>query len=159
METSAYIVTVNALYGKNGDVNAQQIYQALLEDRFWAFSSYAWHLKRIKPGDRFVVYAAGGHNGYFVAFATVADSVSEKTPDSPECRVLQDLGIDYLFDWVVPLKDIIMVDHLKVRLKDLVSQLQFISNKRYYGVHIRNAVIRIPESDLNTLLHACVPNS
>lgn len=131
-----------------GSVSATHIADVLLSQEFWAFSPHTPVQSKLKPQDRILIYLAGPSRRHFVAEALLASHVFDANESHKD--VLGSLGITY-FSKIVALKQIRRFDS-PIPIAPLVHDLHFIRNKRYYGHHLRHAIIRIPERDFDLIV-------
>lgn len=131
-------------------VTAVDIKDILLSYGFWAFTERAPLQTRLCVGDEILIYLAGLGRREFVAIATIASTVEPLLPESKESHILLNLGMKFLRN-KIGLKDIYPLAHT-VKIAPLVKELQFIVNKKYYGLHLRHPIVRIFEDDYRLIL-------
>ena len=131
-------------------MSAATIGERLIAAGFWAFTESSKVWRRICVGDNILIYLAGPRNRRFIASA-IADSVAQEVTKD-EAAVLKDLGLVFL-SRAVRLRNIRQFQS-PVAIRPLVSHLDFITEKKNYGLHLRLPVVRMSEKDFNTVLRA-----
>lgn len=132
-------------------VSAIDIKNTLLAHCFWSFSETAPLRGKLKEGDRVLIYLAGKGRREFVAVATVANEAKELMKGSKEKEILSGLGIGYL-KYMVQLKDIVSLS-VSIKIAPLIDKLNFITEKKNYGLHLRLPIVRINSSDFELILN------
>lgn len=139
-----YIIFINNI--KFGEIlcKAQEIMEYLLEKKIWAFSSNAANQKYLDKDDRAVVYLAGKGNRYFAADFTIASKSYEVKLDSNEQ------------DWLAMFPIRIEIDNINIwaerlPIEDVIAQLNFIKDKKNYGLYFRQATKVIDEKDFSLI--------
>lgn len=128
-------------------VAAEKIADVLLARGYWAFTEAAPLRTRLRPGDRVLIYLAGPGRRHFVARARIASST--QPVDAAKTRDLESLGLS-IFPYAVLLGEIERF-RVPVSIKPLIPRLNFISEKRNYGLHLRLPIIRIPQADFDLI--------
>lgn len=124
---------------------AEEIMNFLLEKNKWAFSLNAPNLKYLNEGDRAVIYLAGKGRRYFWADLTIASTPYEVRPEPNEPDWLT------MFPIRIDIRDIkIWTERLPIG--DVLAQLDFITDKKNYGLYFRQSNRIIEERDYSLIL-------
>lgn len=137
-----YIFTVAG----SGDLTVRKILRARLESQSWPLNRETPHQEALSDDDRVLFYGTGtGPDGQrFLASARIAgpaQSISRGTSHSKEWR-----GKAYSASAQVPIQDPTLFSD-PVKIRPLLSDLEFIGNEKYWGVHLMGGVRRIPPGD------------
>jgi len=124
---------------------AKDIMNFLLEKKLWAFSTNAPNLKYLSEGDRVVIYLAGKGNRFFNADFTIANKPNEVKPEPNEP------------DWLTMFPIRIDINNIRLwaeqlPISDVISQLEFIKDKKNYGLYFRQSTRVIEESDFSIIV-------
>lgn len=124
---------------------AEEIMNSLLENNLWAFSYNAPNLKYLNEGNRVVAYLAGKGNRYFAADFTIASKPYEAQPEPSEPEWLG------MFPFRIDVRDIkIWEKHLPIG--DVLAHLDFIKDKKNYGLYFRRSIKVVEEKDFLIIL-------
>lgn len=141
-----FLIVVNNI--RHGDVtmNGADIVTFLLSRRVWIFPDHA-PIKRFQVGDRLIIYV-GGRVHVFVAEARIASVPAPLSP--PLLSDLERMGLGW-FRWFVRLKN---ERHLKPprSIISLIPKLDFVTDKKNYGLALRLGVRRIDDRDAARIL-------
>lgn len=143
-----YIFIVSRLDTGQARVNARHIADTLLSNNLWLFSSAAPHIKRLDRGDQALIYLAGPGERVFVAVVELGEPVRKAT--DAERKLLSDLGLTW-FSLASQLESVKRFA-TDVPIAPLVSELEFIGNKEYYGHYLRQAVKHIDQCDFQLVV-------
>ena len=119
----------------------------LLDNSIWAFGETAPNLKLISPNDKVIIYLAGKERRIFSANFTVLTKpyILETSETAPEWLRFFPKGIQIgdIKEWnnVLPIKTII-------------SDIDFIVDKKNYGLYFRQSTKVISNKDFNTIMVA-----
>ena len=124
---------------------AEEIMKSLLENGKWAFSSGAANLKHFDEGDRVVVYLAGRGNRLFAADFTIASKPFEAKSEPND------------HEWLVMFPITIEIKNIKIWSKrlpivEVLAQLNFIKDKKNYGLYFRQSTRVIEKKDFYIIL-------
>lgn len=131
-------------------ISAIDIKDKLLKHGFWSFSETAPLRAKLREGDRVLVYLAGPGRREFVAVATIATNAEELVSGSEEKKILSGLGIGFL-KYKVQLKDVLNFPSA-IKIAQLIDKLNFIVDKKNYGLHLRLPIVRINSTDFELIL-------
>jgi predicted RNA-binding protein len=140
-----YIFIINNIELGESVWMAEKIMEFLLENNKWAFSSSAPHLKHLHKDDRVVVYLAGKGNRFFAADFTIASKPYEAKLDPNEQ------------DWLAIFPIRIEIKNIKLwaerlPIGDVIAQLDFINDKKNYGLYFRQSTKSIDEKDFSLIV-------
>lgn len=141
-----FIFVANDIMG----TSATRIAETLLAKGFWAFAAAAPHLRRLAERDQVLIYLAGPKRRYFVARATLGSGVTGI--GHAEGQVLRSLGLTFL-RYQVKFRDVTKLEP-PVPIEPLLSGLDFIKDKRNWGLHLRLPIVRIGEHDFVAVMGA-----
>lgn len=140
-----YIFFINNI--KQGEKNwtARNIMNFLLEKSLWAFSSSAPNLKYLAESERVIIYLAGKENRFFAADFTIASKPFEVKPDPNEPVWLA------MFPIRIDIRNIKLWTE-QLPIGDVIAQLDFIKDKKNYGLYFRQSTRIIEEKDFSVIL-------
>lgn len=144
-ETPAFFVFVaSTQLGRDGeDVPASVVFRELIATNNWFLGKRTPFRTAYKQGDKVLFYLAGVGHRFFAGTAAV---LSAPCPISAsEARALADFGL-FGYDLALPLSDVDIWTTPK-SIRDFVYRLDFITDKRNYGLHFRQGATRISEAD------------
>lgn len=121
----------------------REIVSTLLALGIWLASPKTPFQKVIRAGDKAIFYVGGSKAHYFLGQATVAGPAA--AVEAGDEVALERLGL-VGFAKRIPLRGV----HLwreALPLRPLVDRLNFVKNKRYYGLNLIKSVVRISEED------------
>ena len=124
------------------------IARTLAGRNLWLASSYTPYRKKYKRGDRVLFYVAGRNARFFIGDGVIAGPTTQAT--DKDIALAQKLGLDG-FAERIPLHSVRLWS-TPLPLKPLVDALDFIKDKRNYGLHFRQATTRIAVKDFAFIL-------
>jgi hypothetical protein len=137
------IFVVNDLELGDAHASAEDIADTLLAAGCWLYGPTAPHVRRLQGGDKVLVYLAGASRRYFCASFMLSGPVESKKPclsgtvgDLLTRTFSASSPITGVRRWVTP-----------VHIKPLIQDLQFITDKKNWGLHFRQSVRVIGEED------------
>jgi predicted RNA-binding protein len=128
-------------------VAAQDGFMNRIKYRFWSFNKRAANLKRIRIGDRVVLYVAGARGGLFAGSATIASN------PYPMSKIERDLTMgspSKSFDYIVDLMDVEVWQN-PVKFKEVYHGLTLIKNKNNPAVYLQGSVRKLNQEEFNML--------
>lgn len=143
------MIVVNEITIKQTTYEAYDIVKLLLDNKVWAFSSRGPLVKRISPGDRVVVYLAGKDNRCFVADFSIASEISHANEEA--IRSMGDLS--RMFPLTCRVSDATIWANKKP-IKDILVQLDFIQDKKNYGLYFRQGAKWLNKEDYERIVLA-----
>lgn len=145
---TTYLVVVNDVAHPTGITRASDIIDFLLARQIWIFSDRAPHLNRITIDDKLVVYAAKKAGSAFLAEMKVA---SEPSPLQGGLHTeVERLGLSWFSHWI-RISTIRRFEPPRP-VKPLIPKLEFIVDKKNYGLAFRQGVRRIEETDAKIIV-------
>lgn len=126
-------------------VGAGNIADYLLSKNLWAFSATAPNLKYFNEGDRAVVYLAGKENRFFTADFAIVSKPYEAEKNSQEP------------DWLAMFPNRVKIENINIwkeplPIRDVIDKLDFIKDKKNYGLYFRQSTKIIEEKDFYTIV-------
>lgn len=141
-----YIFIINNLEFGEGFWTATEVMDFLLKKNLWAFSFNAPNLRHFDEGDRVAVYLAGKRNRVFAADFTIATKAYEVKMESDEPDWLA------MFPMRTEIRCISQWEkHLPIR--DVIDKLDFIKDKKNYGLYFRQSSKVITETDFSEIIN------
>jgi predicted RNA-binding protein len=139
-----FIFILNDLDLGEVKIPARDIMEQLLNDKIWVFSKHAPNLGKIVPGSKVIVYLAGRDNRIFVS--------SFKADNSPNIADSEIKSEDWMkfFPLKMQISDIEIWDKF-LPIKEVIDELHFITDKKNYGLFLRQGVKRISEEDFKLI--------
>lgn len=151
MEHQHYIFIANDIsLIQDKKVSAVDIKDTLLKHGFWSFAEKAPLCAKLKEGDRVLIYLAGRGRKAFVANAIIANSAEQIAEGSKERDIINKLGIGFLKHKII-LKNIDLFPNY-VKILDVIDKLNFIIEKKNYGLHLRLPIVRVNQEDFELIL-------
>ena len=140
-----YIFFINNIELVERVWTAEEIMKSLLEENKWAFSAGAPNLKQLEKDDSVVVYLAGKGNRSFAADFTIASKPYEAKLEPNEQ------------DWLAMFPIRIEIKNIKLwterlSIGNVIAQLEFIKDKKNYGLYFRQSIKVIEEKDFSVIL-------
>ncbi len=131
-------------------VSSEEIVKTLLEEGFWAFTKRAPFQQSFKSGDHVIIYVGGKGRHNFSASVVIKDAL--KTPDEHHDEILKRLSLNFLHQ-IIEFSEInVFKDPVKIH--SMFDDLEFITDKKNYGLHLRLPVRKISKSDYYTIVNA-----
>jgi len=149
-QMSFYVLIASEQMSNDGEViPASTVLSALVARGKWFLTSYAPYRQVYHEGDRVIFYLAGRKHRYFAGTAIIADKAKPIT--ASEEALLAKLGL-YGFEYELQLDEIVVWD-VPVPILQLVERLDFIKDKKNYGLNLRQAAARISSKDYNVIIY------
>lgn len=142
-----WIFTVTEQKVEGGSISAEDIYQFRMNDEFWGLEEKTPNRRNLNTGDR-VVFYVGLPLMIFAGTAVVSAPAFQLNDQQKE---LYGHGQAlYTSDFGVKLSEIHQWSDFKF-VKELVPQLQFVSNKEYWYSYFQCGVRYIPDEDFSLI--------
>ncbi len=136
---SYYIFIINDLNYVDVVYNSTTIVNVLLENSEWIFpNSNVCHIEKLKKGDIVLIYIAGQGNRYFYGKFCIAKAVAPIEKNKGEFYKY--------FSRKIEIENFEKAQR-KILMKEFVSDLSFIKDKKNYGLYLRQAVKKISFED------------
>ena len=150
MDKNYFIFVANDIFLLDRKVSVIDIKDELLKNGFWGFGETVPLKNKLRIEDEVLIYLAGDKRREFVAAATIQTGIQPILKGSKEDEVFSKLGIAFLKEKVA-LKNVRMFER-KVKIIHLLEKLQFVRDKKNYGLHLRLSIVRICHEDFNLIL-------
>ncbi len=147
-----YIFVVNDL--KNDlkiMMSCEEIVEKLLDKKYWLFNDkypISSRVKKLKRYDKVLLYMAGNHRKFFVASFTL---------DGESRNIEEVIGLDNkfydFFRFAIPIKDV-RTFVPPVSINTIINDLDFINNKKYWGLFFRQSMKAISEKDYIQIINS-----
>lgn len=139
-----YIFVVNDIVYPRKTFRAEDTIKLLFNDKIWLFKdTHVPHMRSLKKNDEIILYVAGPNRRYFYSTFTLdsnTQTFDKKNNDFYE-----------LFSNYVKIKDIKYIEE-KIFLKPLIEHLDFIKDKKNYGLFFRGAARIITDENFYKIL-------
>lgn len=142
-----FVFVINDIPTKNQIFAAKSISDRLLQSNCWAFNERTPNLRKIKPEDKVVLYIAGKDNMYFCATFKIDSDVFQRTFMIFDSN---DVWLDELFPLSCGIKEI-NIFSTPVNVREIKDRLNFISDKKNWGLFFRQSTKVISEDDYNLI--------
>lgn len=142
-----FVFIVNDISSNDKVISAKTISENLLKKQSWVFNEHTPNIKLIKPGDRVVLYLAGKGNMFFKASFKIESDISSR---SISLFSSIDGWLDKLFPLSCSISDI-KVFTTPIYAKEIKGDLEFIKDKKNWGLFFRQSTKVIGENDFNFL--------
>lgn len=140
-----YVFILNNIEIGESFFKAEDIMKYMLQHKFWAFSRNAPNLKYITERDRVVVYLAGAGSRCIAADFSISSKpyAIDKKSDNPAWLSMfpMRVNIQNINEW-----------DKRVPISELIPELNFIQDKKNYGLYFRQSTKSIGENDYNIIL-------
>lgn len=144
---SVYVIVVNDVRRGPNRTRAHEIVDFLFRRNVWIFGDQAPYLSKFRKGDKLIIYL-GGRFGTFEAEAQIA---SEVFPiEAKLMEEVQALGLTW-FTKHVRISNIRRLNPPRP-IRDLIPKLNFISDKRNFGLSLRVGIRRLDADDARMIL-------
>ena len=145
-----YIFVINDIDFGDLIITAQEIADKLLNKNQWLFTQFTPHIKRIKAGDKIVLYFAGKNRRYFTASFEIAGSIVEHqmhASDNKEEILFQ------IYNLATPVRNIETWEP-PLPISELKDRLSFITDKKNWGLFFRQSTKLISKEDFDLITSA-----
>ena len=143
-----YIFIVNHVMFNEEIVPGGEIAKKLFDKKMWLFSYSTPNIKKIKPGDNVLLYIAGYNNKFFGANFKIDGQITEHDLKS------QNKFESYFYN-IFPLgckiTNINIWDNL-LSIYDVKEELEFIKDKKNWGLFFRQATKVINDNDYKLIM-------
>lgn len=145
-----WMFIINDLVLGNITLSSEDNASCLLKDRNWRYSKFAPNIKKLKKGDTVLVYLAGkGRRCFFASFKIDGD-ISALT--DVECADSDwKLEFDRLYQLSSPIDNIQIYNNPIVLNEELRTKLDFIGDKKNWGLYFRQGIRILSEKDFITI--------
>ncbi len=143
-----YIAVAMDIDLKDSTLSAIDIVKTLLDNGFWAFSGSAPVKEKLAAEDSILFYVGGKNRHYFVATGKVKKTVD--FANEAHKAVLDRLGISF-FNRTVSIGEVEWFQ-APVELIPLKERLNFIADKKNYGLSLRLPLREIQKDDYEIII-------
>lgn len=144
-------VVMDVPVSNNLTVKAEEVAEALISNKIWLFRDRGGNVLKLREGDKILIYIGGKNKRYFVCSFEISGGVKKFSANNFEpnneriVNVAKKLGLVWM-TYFTEIKSVIMFKE-PIPLNPLIESLNFIRNKKYYGLNLRVSAISIPEND------------
>ncbi|MEJ9224450.1 EVE domain-containing protein [Priestia aryabhattai] len=144
-----YIYIINDFLVTDQDkIKAEEIVKILLNKKIWVYTPSTPNLKKMQPEDKVVVYMAGEKRKKFVGYFEIAEDINKHNFNG---NTEEEEYIFNLFPLAASIKNIQLFE-TPIYIKDIKNDLEFIKDKKNYGVFLRSSVRAVSEKDFERIL-------
>ena len=135
-------------------ITTEENWNVIREKLVWGVSEkFKNTLQKVKPGDKLLIYVMQTKkNDKTIPSRIVAAYEATSEPYKDSTRIFKTYKGETTFPYRVKLKEIKIFEK-PIPFKELVPQLDFIKNKKYWTGSIRRAMREIPEKDYERILN------
>ena len=141
-----YLFIINSIDMGKYKLEASEILSYLYMNKTWAFSNSAPNIKQMSIDDKAIIYIAGKKYRAFAASLTIASNPSIDDSNKDEPNWLK------LFPVRIKVKDFLIWGN-PIKIREILEDLDFIYDKKNYGLFLRNATTIISHEDYNHILN------
>lgn len=145
-----WIFIVNDLLLGDITLSADDITTYLLKSSNWQYSKFAPNINKLKKGDTVLVYLAGKGRRYFVASFTLNGCISI-LPNTEDVISDWELEFNRLYQLTSPIDNIQVYNNPIDLNEKLRTRLDFIVDKKNWGLYFRLGIRALPEKDFETI--------
>ncbi|MBN1328664.1 MAG: EVE domain-containing protein [Candidatus Heimdallarchaeota archaeon] len=136
-----------------GIFEAEKILKQRMEDGFWGLGEKTPHRRNLEKNDK-VIFYIGNPKKEFAVSASLASKSFSLTNNQKE-NYSHGLQF-YKPEYGVLLKDIKFLNPTR-SIYNLISDLEFIENKQYWGIYFQGGVKQISEEDFQIIIGERIP--
>ncbi|WP_432693988.1 EVE domain-containing protein [Priestia aryabhattai] len=131
-------------------VEAEEIMDILFKKKVWLYNANTPNFSKINVDDKVIVYIAGAGRRYFTATFTIKSKMMkhEFQPENQTETVLLNM-----FKYYCEITDIVIFKE-PVNILKLKEELEFIKDKKNYGLFFRQSVKSINQRDYEKILQS-----
>lgn len=145
-----YLFILNDLQIGRNTFSYDEILDTLLKNSEWIFTQLkTFNCEKFVEGDKIVLYGAGKPRRCFVGNFEIAGKVYD---------LINKEGFYKYFDKGIKIKNVEIWDK-PVYIKDVKEELDFIKDKKNYGLHLRQTSRKLEEKDYNYILNRAKLNN
>jgi predicted RNA-binding protein len=141
-----YLFVVNDLDYGNIVISAEEIVSYLFNNNVWLLNNNTPNIKRIHKDDQVLVYIAGHKRRYVYAKFRIESEPQQNNLVSLEPKYLR---LNSIFKLSVKISCIQMLKRPVNFVKEVRDNLDFITNKEYWGLFFRHATRELSAKDYN----------
>lgn len=124
------------------DMTVQEMFERNMKHQYWGFKEGKANTKKIRMGDKAIIYLAGPGRQEFVASCRLHSNYLDKKNSEKREYEFPGVELTHINLWDKPI----------LNTKQLRKKLRFIPNERNYGLRLRGGIIKITEEDYLTIM-------
>lgn len=140
-----FIFVVNDLDLGSEKFSGEEIVNELLNREIWVYSSHTPNLKKITKGSKVIIYLAGKGNRAFIGSFEISGDIIEHKIEDRNNALLK------IFKLSTPITNINWFKK-RVPITDIKNSLDFIGDKKNYGLYFRQSTKVINSKDYNIII-------
>lgn len=144
-----YIFVVNDIPLENETLKAETIVDILLKQKIWLLNRNTPNLRWMKSGDKVILYLAGKGRRYFYCTFELGESIVQHNKSSKEAA---ESYLYEFFELEIPIKNIEYFNP-KVYISEIKETLDFIVDKKNYGLYFRQSTKIIDGNDFEKIIN------
>jgi hypothetical protein len=149
-KVSYWIFSVTAHKGHDYSLSAEEIFRQRMEDNFWGLNEKNVNFNNLREGDK-VIFYVGNPSSVFAGRVTLGSAGIQLLDEDKE-KVSHAISF-YRSDAGVWLRDIEVWEYPQ-SIENLVPILSFIKNKEKWYAYFQGGIVRIQESDFQTIVNS-----
>ncbi|MBO1626156.1 EVE domain-containing protein [Bacillus arachidis] len=147
-----FIFVINDIESSNIKVTAEQIFEILFKKKYWFFHQQTPNLKKIRNSDKVLVYMAGKGRRKFVGKFEIGGDIQVQNLEQNDTYIQ---AISRLYSLCVPIKNLEIFNN-PVCINDIKEELDFITDKKNYGLFFRQATKLIDVDDYSRVIQSAL---
>jgi|GEM_PF-5178709 len=133
-----YWIFVMTEYSNYNFGSIKETLNKLIKENTWKIGLRTTHRQNLKKNDKSVFYVSGNNRMYFIASAVIdSEFIYEGDP---------------IYGYINLRK--MNLFNKPIFIKSILDKLNFIKNRKYWGLHFQNGIIPINEKDYNKIIYA-----
>ncbi|PWI55182.1 EVE domain-containing protein [Sulfoacidibacillus thermotolerans] len=140
-----YMFVLNDIDFGNVQLDAETIADTLLQKGMWLYTPTTPNIHRLHQGDKVLVYIAGrGRRFFYASFDVNGDIQANKTEPGNETE-------EILYKYFKLYTPIVNIEKWEppVQIAPIKDQISFITDKKNWGLHFRQATKIIDDKDFD----------
>ena len=149
-----WMFILNDLFIDSVVLAAEEIAEYLLQKEVWQYTPLTPNIKKIKKGDKVLVYLAGPKRKYFYATFEIQEQIKSTNMELKKSEDWKE-SFNRMFKLDSP---ICSVEKFKGKIyldEELRARLSFIVDKRNWGLYFRQGIRMLSEKDYKVIMN-CV---
>lgn len=144
-----FILPVNNIpVSAEDNIDAITIIKRLFKEEIWPFREGSPNLTKLQINDILLIYVCGNGRRYFYGEAEIRSKY--KPFNENITSITKELGVVWMsaFIDIKPLRTF----EPPIKIQPLIASLNFIKDKKNYGLHLRLPIVRITEDDYKLII-------
>lgn len=150
-----FIYIINDIEIGKKRITAERIMDILLKNNHWVYGSFTPNLRNISQGDKILIYLAGKGRRRFVVKFEISGGLEKYTYNGID---EEETFLYSMFNLETPIESIEYFED-PVEITQIKDELEFITDKRNYGLFLRQSVKVIEEVDYLTIIKKSMVNN